>query len=140
MVAHMAREIKKIVIHCADTPSSMDIGAEEIKGWHTDLPPRGNGWSRIGYHYVIRRDGSLEYGVDETESGIHVRGHNADSIAICLVGGKPDANFTKNQWKTLENLVEYLAKKYPNVEVMGHRDLDSKKTCPCFDVKAWWNN
>ena len=136
----MVREIKKVVIHAADTPASMDIGVEEIRRWHTDPPPRGNGWSRVGYHYVIRRDGSLEYGVDEMEAGIHARGHNADSIAICLVGGKPDANFTRHQWKTLENIVDYLVKRYPNAEVMGHRDLDSGKACPCFDVKAWWTN
>ena len=136
----MAREIKKVVIHCADTYSRMDIGVEEIRRWHTDPPPRGNGWSRVGYHYVIRRDGSLEYGVDEMEAGIHARGHNADSIAICLVGGKPDANFTRQQWKTLENIVDYLVKKYPKAAVMGHRDLDSGKNCPCFDVKPWWNN
>ena len=127
--------IKSIVIHCADTPANMDIGVEEIKRWHLD-----RGWRDVGYHYVIRRNGEVEQGREEHVPGAHVAGHNEGSIGVCLVGGKPDANFTKEQWKALEALVEYLTRKYPKAAVMGHRDLDSGKACPCFDAKAWWNN
>ncbi len=49
--------INLIVVHCAATPPSMNIGAAEIRKWHTD-----KGWSDIGYHYVIRRDGTQEEG------------------------------------------------------------------------------
>ena len=42
-----------IVVHCARTKPSMDIGATEIRKWHTD-PPRN--WDDIGYHFVITRD------------------------------------------------------------------------------------
>lgn len=130
----MMRQIKKIVVHCADTPASMNIGADEIRVWHVD----GNGWKDIGYHYVIRRDGTLENGRPESDTGAHVAGHNADSIGICLVGGKPGANFTRQQWATLEKLVNGLTVKYPHAMVMGHRDLDPGKRCPTFDARAWW--
>ena len=124
--------IKKIIIHAADTPASMDIGAEEIRRWHVG----DNGWRDIGYHYVIRRDGTLETGRDELAPGAHAAGHNIGSIGICLVGGKPDCNFTSAQWACLDALVKDLAKRYPDSEVIGHRDV-SDKPCPMFDVKAW---
>lgn len=128
------RPIEAIVIHCADTPVGMDIGADTIREWHVN----GNGWRDIGYHYVIRRDGTVEKGRPVHEPGAHVAGHNARSIGICLVGGKPGANFTRWQWAALEALVMDLTRQYPGVTVTGHRDHDSRKTCPTFDVAAWW--
>jgi N-acetyl-anhydromuramyl-L-alanine amidase AmpD len=130
------REIDEIVIHCADTPKHMDIGAEKIRTWHV----HGNGWSDIGYHWVIPRGGGCEKGRDESEPGAHVRGHNSNSIGICLVGGKGGFNFTRQQMATLEAKIIDLTTKYPDARVVGHRDLDSGKECPTFDVAAWWND
>jgi len=124
--------IDKIVIHCADTPAGMDIGRDEIDRWHKE-----RGWNKIGYHWVIRLDGTAERGRPESRQGAHVKGHNRDSIGVCLVGGKGGFNFTRAQMKTLDRLCDKLAKSYPNAEFMGHRDLDRGKTCPNFDVKAW---
>lgn len=132
------RQINKIIIHCADTPPSMDIGTAEIRQWHTDPVPKGRGWKDIGYHYVIRRNGVIEKGRDDEDIGAHVTGHNTDSIGICMVGGKPMTNFTKAQWKTLEVLVTDLKVKYPKASVNGHNTFESKKTCPTFDVEDWW--
>ncbi|MDF1769875.1 N-acetylmuramoyl-L-alanine amidase [Maricaulis sp.] len=138
------RPIKHIIVHCADTPASMDIGAKEIDAWHRD-----RGWSAIGYHYVIRRSGDIEKGRDldgdgnvDEEIGAHALGYNRYSLGICLVGGKgPDAradmNFTHNQMGTLYRLLVALTTEYPNAEVIGHRDV-SDKACPSFDVKSWW--
>lgn len=134
----MGRGITAIVIHCADTPAQMDIGANEIRQWHTDPPPRGNGWRDIGYHYVIRRDGTLEFGRDESVPGAHVAGHNAHSIGICLVGGKDGADYTEAQWLCLASLVRDISGRYPGARVIGHRDLDPGKACPQFDVVPWW--
>lgn len=129
--------INKIVIHCADTFADMDIGAKEIDQWH-----RQRGWSQIGYHYVIRRSGEIEKGRPENKPGAHVAGHNTGSIGVCLVGGKArgrenPCNFTRQQWAALENLVRILTLEYPQAEVLGHTDLDSSKTCPTFNIKAW---
>lgn len=139
------REITHIVIHAADTPAEMDIGAAEIRRWHLE-----RGWSDIGYHYVVRREGVLETGRDLDgdgevldETGAHVLGHNRGTLGICLVGGRgpdgqPDCNFTAAQWASLEALVDYLVGRFPRADVCGHRDLDPAKACPCFDVRAWW--
>lgn len=132
------RPISKLVVHCAATRPSMDIGADDIRGWH-----KMRGWSDNGYHYVIRRNGEIELGRPVEKSGAHVRGHNKHSIGICLAGGvdnsgNPEANYTNEQWSALDGLIHRLTREYPNAEVMGHNDLYSGKACPCFDVKAWW--
>jgi N-acetylmuramoyl-L-alanine amidase len=136
----MNREIDLIVIHCAYTSPKMDIGVKEIDEWH-----RARGWNQIGYHYVVRRDGTVEHGRSVKTVGAHVKGFNAKSIGVCLVGGKmegrdeDDCNFTRPQWRALDTLVGNLVGAYPDAKVCGHRDLDPMKTCPTFDVAAWEN-
>lgn len=136
------RNIDTIVIHCADTPSTMDIGAKEIRNWHVN----DNKWSDIGYHYVIRRNGTVEKGRNIETIGAHVSGHNKNSVGICLVGGKPIKGqkrdidlFTVEQLESLESLLFNLKGflQNSNVKIVGHCDLDSKKTCPNFDVQKW---
>jgi len=135
------RNINKIVIHCADTFSDMDVDSQ----WIRDIHVKQNGWKDIGYHYIILRDGTLEKGRPESQSGAHVAGHNASTIGVCLIGGKArkgenPTNFTKEQWRVLEALVTDLTNRYEEAEVVGHCDLDSGKTCPTFNVKAWWED
>ena len=130
------RHITKIIIHCAATKPSMDIGASDIKKWHLD-----RGWKDIGYHYVIRRNGDIENGIGVALAGSHTKGHNASSIGICLVGGinnkgEPENNFTKPQWATLERLVRILKIDFPHATVHGHREF-AAKACPSFDVQEW---
>ncbi len=131
------RDINTIVIHCADTPPDMDIGLKEITEWHTAEPPKGNGWSKVGYHYIIRRDGTVERGVPEEEPGIHVGnvGRNHDTLGICLVGGKGGCNYTLDQWLSLDKVLDFLVAAYPNAQIVGHRDLDPSKQCPQFDAE-----
>lgn len=139
------REVQYIVIHCSATGPSQDIGAREIDLWH-----KAKGWRMIGYHLVIRRDGSTETGrpldsdhiLNPNEVGAHVEGYNSVSIGLCMVGGvdvnnKPDNNFTAEQWATLERIVPLYCKQFPTAKVVGHRDLNSKKACPSFDVAEW---
>jgi len=88
--------IQKLIIHCADTPPNMDVGAEEIRRWHVE----GNGWSDIGYHYVIRRCGLIETGRDESTPGAHVRGHNTGSIGVCMVAARVAAIYRGSVGRT----------------------------------------
>ena len=134
------KETKYIAIHCSATGADMDIGAKEIDRWH-----RQKGFFSIGYHYVIRRDGTLELGRDEGDIGAHVQGYNASSIGICMVGGvnaddfsKAENNFTEEQFRRLRDLLLDLTVRYPDAEVLGHRDFpDVAKACPSFDVRKW---
>lgn len=127
-----------IVVHCSATPPDMDIGADDIRRWHV----QGNGWSDIGYHYIIKRNGDIEKGRPDHISGAHVKGHNKGSLGVCLVGGvdkdnNADCNFTQNQFYALGVLLNRLKTDYDNPEIMGHRELDSGKACPSFDVQAF---
>jgi N-acetylmuramoyl-L-alanine amidase len=135
-------QVAYLVIHCAATPSSMDIGVEEIRRWH-----RESGWFDIGYHYVIRRDGTIETGRDTETPGAHARGFNDKSIGICLVGGTkadgktPEDNFTVAQYNALRKLLPELMIQFPWATILGHRDLPNvNKACPSFDVQEWWAN
>lgn len=140
------REINLIVVHCSATPPTSNLNAEDIRRMHVD----GNGWSDIGYHWVIKRNGIVENGRDLDgdgdvieEIGAHAYGFNRKSLGICLVGGvdqnnKPDANFTIKQYTALATLLRKLKVQFPGVEICGHRDLEGvTKACPCFDVKAF---
>lgn len=138
------RKINKIVVHTSFTKATQDIGAKEIELWHTGPKSQGhNGWSTIGYHHIIRRGGALESPLPIQYPGIHARGHNQDSIAICLVGGmdkkrKPIFNFDRYQMATLEGLVNSLRLQFPKAEICGHNQI-SKKECPCFNVPAYFS-
>ena len=127
-----------IVVHCAATKASMDIGVREIRQWHV----RDNGWLDIGYHYVIRRDGTVENGRPQDVVGSHVKDYNSRSIGICLVGGvtdrgAPQDNFTPAQYASLETLLKVVKRTYASAQIVGHRDLDSGKACPSFKVSDW---
>ncbi|MGB0717980.1 MAG: N-acetylmuramoyl-L-alanine amidase [Alphaproteobacteria bacterium] len=132
------REINKVIVHCSATTPSQDIGVTELRQWH--ITERG--WSDIGYHFVIRRDGNLETGRPIERPGAHAKGHNKDSVGVCLIGGvdeygKPVFNYTYHQMDTLWNFL----KGFTNEEIIGHRDLPGvKKSCPCFDVRSWLND
>jgi len=128
-----------LVVHCAATFSNMDIGRKEIRHWHLQ-----RGFSDIGYHYVIRRDGTLEDGRPNTIPGAHARGYNLNSLGICLVGGakmnstKAENNFTPEQFDMLAKLLVQLLELHPDAEILGHCDLPGvQKACPSFDVRYW---
>jgi N-acetylmuramoyl-L-alanine amidase len=129
-----------IVIHCAATRPSQDVGAADIRKWH-----KAKGWADIGYHWVIRRNGKIEKGRAENLVGAHEPTRNRNSVGICLVGGvsekdftKAENNFTPEQWAALSKLVKDVQTRYPKTRVMGHRDCPNvKKACPSFDAIKW---
>lgn len=133
------RTINKIIIHASATPASMDVSAADIDRWHKD-----RGWNGIGYHYVIRRDGTIEEGRPDSVVGAHCKGQNTYSLGICLIGGVdskngPEFNFTMTQMKKLTDLVDELTSRYKLTkrDVYGHNEF-STKSCPCFDVSSWF--
>lgn len=139
------RKIEEIIIHCADTPAGRDDRAADIKRWHTAQPPKGNGWTDIGYHYIIDIDGTIEAGRDVEKAGAHCSNHNAKSIGICYVGGQnaetkePEDTRTDEQKASLLLLLKFLRSKYPDAKIYGHRDF-ANKACPSFDAKKEYEN
>ena len=143
----MEREVNLIVVHCSATRVDRDITARDIDSFH-----RVRGFSSWGYHYYVRKDGSIEKMRDESEPGAHAYGHNRDSIGLCYEGGldvngRPADTRTAAQKRTLVALLRSLRADYPGARIGGHRDLspdvngngrvdkwERTKECPCFDA------
>lgn len=127
-----------IIVHCAATKPSLDIGVKDIDRWH-----RQRGWLKVGYHFVIRRDGTREKGRDLMEPGAHAAGYNHRSVGVCLVGGlaedgvTPENNFTDAQWATLRLTLKELRADFPEARIIGHREVEPSKACPSFDVQEY---
>jgi len=130
-----------LIIHGSYTPPEMDIGVEEIRKWHTSPP---NNWDDIGYHIVIRRDTTVEFGRPFDIQGAHAPPRNSQSVGICLVGGKDPGkkewqiNYSYPQLARLAFVIDWLQVYYPATIVTGHRDITSGRVCPGFNVAAWW--
>lgn len=129
------RRIDKIILHCSATPEGKPFTVEDIRRWH-----KGNGWSDIGYHYVVHLDGSVHAGRPESMVGAHCRGYNGSSIGVCYIGGltkdgrKPKDTRTPAQKTAMEFLVAELMRRYPGATLHGHNEFNPMKACPCFKV------
>ncbi len=131
------RTLTRIILHCSDS----DFGdADAINAWHL-----ARGFDCIGYHYVVlngqrshgsynpAEDGLIETGRAIWRKGAHCKGHNADSIGICLIG---KGGFSPLQWLALKELCADVHDKYAVRRIVGHCELNPKKTCPCARMDA----
>lgn len=134
------RNIKEIIVHCSATPKGEDYTVDNIRAWHKE-----RGFTDIGYHYVVYRDGTVHTGRNEAISGAHCTGHNTISIGVCYIGGCPERSVqnwsaqsedtrTSAQKSALVTLLKKLKAKYPQAKIYGHRDF-ANKSCPSFDAK-----
>lgn len=134
------RIITEIIVHCSATPEGKDFTVDDIRNWH-----KSQGWSDIGYHYVIYRNGHVEPGRNVDIAGAHCVGHNAHSIGVCYIGGvdadgkTPKDTRTLTQKAALLSLLIDLRKLYPNARIYGHRNF-AAKACPSFDAKTEYRN
>lgn len=147
------KDIHYLVIHCSATRSDRSYSVEQLTRDH-----KSRGYRGAGYHYYIRRDGTLHSLRPETQPGAHVKGYNSCSLGICYEGGldpagKPADTRTDAQRRTLLSLLRSLRRKYPNAVILGHRDLSPDrdgdgvvephewlKACPCYDAKSEYRN
>lgn len=127
------RTITEIIIHCSATIEGKDFTVKDIDRWH-----KQRGFKMVGYHFIIRLDGTIEQGRPLEMVGAHCTGHNAHSIGICYIGGldkagRPKDTRTQAQKDVLWSLVKSLQKKYPRATLHGHNEF-ANKACPCFKV------
>ena len=124
------RKISEIIVHCSATAELRDFGAKDIDLWH-----KAQGWDCIGYHYVVRIDGTIEEGRPVERIGAHCKGHNAYSIGVCYVGGLAADGKTPKDTRTPEqnaaqlSLIRRLKSNYTGATLYGHCYF-AKKTCP----------
>lgn len=134
------RTINEIIVHCSATAEGKDFTTAQIKQWHL-----ARGFSDIGYHWVIYRDGSVHPGRDESKIGAHCTGHNSYSIGVCYIGGcatdgiTPKDTRTDAQKTALVKLLKELKLRHPKATIHGHREY-ANKACPSFDAKKEYAN
>lgn len=146
-------KISHILVHCDYTRPSMNTDINWIRRIHMTE----KGMADVGYHFLIRRDGTVQSGRAMEYQGAHEPKRNRDSLAICLSGGMaearydsdgrrrpavPECNFTPQQFEALRRHIHFLVdwvrlKTGSDPAVSGHNTW-AKKACPCFNVAAWY--
>lgn len=142
------RDINKIILHCSATKEGKDFDVNDIREWHIQ-----QNFVDVGYHYVIKIDGTIQDGRNIRTTGAHCKGQNYGSIGICYIGGL-DSNGngkdtrTKEQQESLYSLIDELLIAYDLTidDVYCHYQF-AKKLCPCFKIEdfkeeylSWKNN
>lgn len=139
------RKLRRIIVHCSATPpdwlreGGTAYQVSIIRKWHV----QDRGWRDIGYHYVVGREGFTVLGRPIDQAGAHVRGHNADSVGVCLIGGHGASaddefldHFTPDQDEELQRCIAMLRAEYGPLSLWGHNDF-ANKGCPGFRVFRW---
>lgn len=134
------RNIREIIVHCSATPDGKDFTVDDIRKWH-----KARGFSDVGYHYIVYRDGSVHDGRSVHLVGAHCTNHNANSIGVCYIGGvatdgkTPKDTRTPQQKEALLTLLKQLKSLYPQAKIYGHRNF-SNKACPSFAASREYQN
>ena len=115
------RSTTRIILHHA---AASKCTAQQIHSWHL-----ANGWVGIGYHFFVRKDGSVYRGRPETVVGAHAGNNNYDSIGICFEGNFMTETMGDAQRKAGQELVQYLKDKYGISKVQKHSDVNATG-CP----------
>ena len=111
----------KIILHHAEASKCT---VEDIHSWHLN-----NGWAGIGYHYFIRKDGSVYKGRPDGAIGSHCQGSNTGSLGICFEGNYMKETIPTAQYNAGIDLIKYLRGKYGNLTIYGHKELLATE-CP----------
>lgn len=132
--------IRKIIVHCSDTPDHQKIGYFEINSWHQARGWEGwapkhheNGRIYCGYHYLVDKDGFIEIGRPEHVVGAHCIGHNVGSLGVCWIGRH---NLNLLQREALFQLLDALMEAHGLTvdDIYGHKEFNQHKTCPNFHL------
>ena len=134
-----ADSVRFLVLHCSASRCNQDYSVEQLRRDH-----KARGFYDIGYHFYIRKDGTMTQHRKLLEVGAHARPYNRCSIGICYEGGldeqgKPCNTMTTEQETRLIDLFRNLKILFPKAKIVGHRDLTgtTPKEYPCLDAGSW---
>lgn len=157
------QKLKYLVIHCTATPEGRDVSGTDIRRMHTAPKPQGRGWRQVGYTDLFRLDGTRERLVENNEDAYvdgweitnGATGYNSVSRHVVYAGGldkqmRPKDTRTAAQRKAMADYVLDFHRRFPDVRIIGHRDLSPDrnnngkiepcewlKACPSFEVSDW---
>lgn len=134
---HSAESVRFLVLHCSATRCDHNYTVGQMLRDH-----KARGFRTIGYHFYVRKDGTLTQHRRLLEVGAHCKPYNRCSIGICYEGGldelrRPADTRTPAQTRRLKDLFLILKKMFPQAVICGHRDLPgvTPKECPCLDAR-----
>ena len=138
MVA-ITRGVSEIIVHFSETYTNANLNKDQIPG-------SGK------YHYVVRRDGSIQRDLPLNVAGRHCpeNGHNPVSIGVCLVGGLSAASgeevvgpevdpsaITRSQYNALYHIFDAFFRCWPGGQALGHSEINPEMQDPGFDVRDY---
>ena len=139
------RPITRVIIHCTASDDEADNRDHALTKLHImppDIEVHWNnkqvncfGFDSVGYHFVVWKTGDIQNFRDLEEMGAHVKGHNGDSVGVCLAGLN---DFSPFQMRQAAKLVWELCQAYgldPLKDVHPHNKYTDKKTCPNFPLE-----
>ncbi len=132
-------QIRFIVIHHSGV--NVDSSAFDIANYH--IGPHGPNlevWPGIGYSFVVRWDGSIEYASDILRCSYNVASRNVECLGLCCVGNWNDDVPSDAQLGGALELVTYLRNLLPWAEVRGHGEVALPaypSSCPGLTWPAW---
>ena len=112
---------QRIILHHA---AAKKCSAEDIHRWHLN-----NGWSGAGYHFLVRKDGTIYRLRPEDKVGAHAYGSNYDSLGICFEGDYKEETMQEEEIKAGRELVNFLKNKYGINTVQVHKNVNATN-CP----------
>lgn len=123
------RPVSRVFLHCSASDNPAHDNVKTIRDWHLK-----RGFTTIGYHYFISKDGFIHTGRNIEANPAAQAGHNTGTIAICLHGLKKEL-FTLEQFKSLKKLCKKINVAYSgDISFHGHCEV-SNKSCPVFDYR-----
>lgn len=140
------RQINRVVVHSTFTPKDIPTGFDELNQQAKEAGTKPQSGIHCPWHYIIRRDGTLEKGREEYDVGCHARRYDADSLGVILEGGRDSkgnirADFSDSQIYRLLKLLEELENEYYDLTVDGFKDIpNGHPQSPPFDIKKLWQS
>ncbi len=147
-MASITRDVCEMVVHWSETYTNSNLSAAQL----TELTGAGDN----AYHFIIRRDGSVERGVNLNGVADHCNtlGHNQHSIGVCFVGGlnvssgsddlyevASARSITLSQYNSFYQIMRTFFMQFPGGQALGHMDIDANQEDPGFDVREYaFNN
>lgn len=130
-------KVRYVIVHCTDTLPLLSYSVDDVRQWHLK-----RGFEDVGYHYLVKTDGTIELGRSLEYQGAHAALYNSRSIGVAYHGGRDSFGVNKDTRTFAQKLAlcwvfKIIADYVPNpcaLQIIGHNDV-STKMCPCFDAK-----